>query len=273
MQARPPSPIAAAGAGKRPAGRVRAGGTALMGLLLSLPVAAIAQTWTEAWPLDATPAATPATVATPAARPVAMRVPRKADFQHASAPAEVRFVADWVADSADNRGLPYMIIDKVNATVFVFDARGRLQGTGPALLGITPGDRTPEGIGDRKLSAIPVQDRITPAGRFVASLDRDLQGQSILWVDYASALALHRVVKGKPDERRAERLQSESSQDNRISFGCINVQANFFDSVVSPAFTGTNGIVYILPETGTVRDMFGAYDVNIPTGAHALPKP
>ena len=32
--------------------------------------------------------------------------------------------------------------------------------------------------------------------------------------------------------------------------------AKFFDSVVSPAFTGTDGIVYILPEVRSIEQVF-----------------
>jgi hypothetical protein len=45
--------------------------------------------------------------------------------------------------------------------------------------------------------------------------------------------------------------------DNRISYGCINVPAKFYDAVVVPAFTGTVGIVYILPETKPLKAAFG----------------
>lgn len=201
------------------------------------------------------------------------RYPKKADFRQESASPEVKHVAHWAVDSADNGGRPYLIVDKVNAKVFVFDARGHLQGVEPALLGMVPGDRSAKGIGDQKLSAIRPEDRTTPAGRFVASLDRDLQGQSILWIDYASALALHRVVKGKPSERRAERLQSATPQDNRISYGCINVPVKFFENVVGPAFTNTDGVVYILPESGTARETFGSYDVDGDVQAHVPAQP
>ena len=44
--------------------------------------------------------------------------------------------------------------------------------------------------------------------------------------------------------------------DNRISYGCINVPANFYDTVVRPAFTGANGIVYILPEVRSIKEVF-----------------
>ena len=174
---------------------------------------------------------------------------------------ESRKLADWVVDSADNGKLPFMIIDKVQARVFVFDAQGQLRGAAAALLGLAIGDHTVPGIGERKLSSIRPEERTTPAGRFVASLDRDVHGQEVLWVDYDTALSLHRVVTGLPKERRAERLASPSPLDNRISFGCINVPVKFYEQVVSPSFTGTNGIVYILPETRSAHEVFGSYDV------------
>ena len=175
---------------------------------------------------------------------------------------ESRKLADWVVDSADNGNLPFMIIDKVQARVFVFDVQGHLRGATAALLGLAIGDHTVPGIGQRKLSSIRPDERTTPAGRFVASLDRDIHGHEVLWVDYDSALSLHRVVTGQPKERRAERLASPSPLDNRISFGCINVPVKFYEQVVSPSFTGTNGIVYILPETRTAAQVFGSYDVD-----------
>jgi hypothetical protein len=195
------------------------------------------------------------------------RRPKLADFHQTPASSEVKQVAHWVVESGDNGRMPYMIVDKVNAKVFVFDSVGYLEGSEQALLGMAPGDGTAKGIGDQKLSAIRPEDRTTPAGRFVASLGRDLHGQDILWIDYATALSLHRIVKGTPAERRAERMQTETSQDNRISYGCINVPATFFDKVVGPAFTHTSGVVYILPEQGTAHALFGSYDVDVATEA------
>ena len=81
-------------------------------------------------------------------------------------------------------------------------------------------------------------------------------------MDYDTAVSLHPVVKGTPKERRAERLASASALDKRISYGCINVPVRFYEKVVSPTFTGTNGIVYVLPETRSAQAVFGSYDVN-----------
>jgi hypothetical protein len=88
-------------------------------------------------------------------------------------------------------------------------------------------------------------------------MGHDMHGGDLLWIDYAAALALHRVVKGTPAERRAERLASDTAADNRISYGCINVPARYFDTVVAPAFAHSSGVVYILPETRPARELFG----------------
>ena len=208
-------------------------------------------------------------VSAPPTPPSQTRGTGRADFRGESASSEVTDVAHWTVHSGDNGGRPFMIIDKVNAKVFVFDAGGILRGTDPALLGMARGDTSPAGIGDLRLAAIRPQDRTTPAGRYVAALDRDLQGREILWIDYDNALALHRVAKGQPSERRAQRLESATAADKRISFGCINVRVNFYETIVSPVFTNTEGIVYILPEMSPAREYFGMYDVDVADGTAA----
>lgn len=189
-------------------------------------------------------------------------VQKRASFGEQQVSKEVSGLAAWIVHSADNEGMPFMIVDKVNALVLVLDKNGQLKGAASALLGLARGDDSTPGIGERKLSTILAHERTTPAGRFVASLDRNLHGTEILWIDYATSISLHKVVKGTPGEQRAQRLSSATSADNRVSFGCINVPIRFYDRVVSPAFTGTNGIVYILPEIRTAREVFGSYDVD-----------
>jgi len=184
-----------------------------------------------------------------------------ADFAQESASDEARHVADWVVNSGDNRSMPFVIVDKTDAKVFVFAADGRLRSAAPALLGLARGDSAHPGIGDRELSNIRPEERTTPAGRFVASLGHNLRGKEILWVDYSDAISMHPVITSKPKERRLQRLASPTPLDNRISYGCINVPAKFFENVVRPSFTGTNGIVYVLPETKSAREVFASYDV------------
>ena len=173
-----------------------------------------------------------------------------------SASEEVKRVARWVIDSGDNARLPFLLIDKVNAQVIVFSPAGQLQGMTPALLGMASGDRM-LAPNDAPMSAMPPQVRITPAGRFVSRLAIDSHGKELLVLDYDASLSLHAVVKGTPKERRAERLKSATPQDNRISFGCVNVPGDFYAKIVSPTFTKTKGIVYVLPETGPASAYFG----------------
>jgi hypothetical protein len=174
---------------------------------------------------------------------------------------EARQTADWIVDSADNQGLPFVVVDKVEARIFVFDAGGRIQGAAPALLGVARGDYTVPGIGDREFSDMPPETRTTPAGRFVAALGMDTRGEDVVWVDYEAAVSLHRVITTKPEEHRLARLASARPLDHRISYGCINVPARFYENIVRPAFVGTDGIVYVLPETLPARQIFGSYDV------------
>ena len=186
---------------------------------------------------------------------------RRADFRGTRASVAARRIADWVVDSADNQGMPFVIVDKVNARILAFDASGRLTGAAAALLGITRGDDSAPGIGEKALSAMTLAEKTTPAGRFVAELGHDLRGEDVVWLDYDAGLSLHRVLRTNPAERREQRLDTPTVADNRISFGCINVPVSFYEQVIRPAFLHGRGIVYVLPELKSVREVFGAYDV------------
>ena len=198
--------------------------------------------------------------------PAAAPLSGSGDLVLLSASAEVKRVARWVIDSGDNGGLPYLLIDKVNAQVFAFNPTGQLQGVAPALLGMSRGDRL-LAANNAPMSAMTSQMRITPAGRFVSRLAIDSHGKELLVLNYEASISLHPVVKGTPAEHRAERLASATAQDNRISFGCINVPAAFYATTVSPAFTHTKGVVYVLPETSPASELFGFH----PDGAAAQP--
>ncbi len=189
----------------------------------------------------------------------ATAAPGYADFQAQPASRPARDIADWVVASGDNHGMAFVVIDKAQARLFVFSPEGRLRGASAALLGLARGDDSVPGIGERKLADIRPQERTTPAGRFVASLGSDLGIKDVVWVDYANAISLHRVITTKPKERRLQRLATPTPADNRISYGCINVPAKFYDTVVRPAFTGASGVVYILPEVRSLSAVFAGY--------------
>ncbi len=192
-------------------------------------------------------------------QPVAAPEPKRANFEQEPKSLNAQRVADWVVDSGDNGDMPFAIVDKMDARVFVFDADGRIRGAARVLVGLARGDDSIPGIGDRKLSDVRPEERTTPAGRFVASLGYNFHGKDVLWVDYNGAVSMHRVVTNNPKERRLERLASGNPLEHRISYGCINVPANFFNEVVSPTFTGTTGIVYVLPDTRSISEVFAKY--------------
>lgn len=206
-------------------------------------------------------------------KPAAALQPKRANFEGEPKSEQAEHMADWVMDSRDNRGMPFAIVDKVDAKVFVFDARGRLRGAAPVLLGLARGDYSIPDIGKRKLSDIRPEERTTPAGRFVASLGVNFNKKDVLWVDYKNAVSLHRVITNNPEEHRLERLATSSPLDKRISYGCINVPAKFFDNVVKPTFTKTKGIVYVLPDTRSIGEIFKSYyDIDLRRGRDTTAK-
>lgn len=181
---------------------------------------------------------------------------QRADFGREKASINAREVADWALSSGDPQGMPFIVVDKRQARVFVFSRLGRFQGSAAALTGLTRGDESVPGIGDRPLSLIRPWERTTPSGRFAASLAKNVWGQDILWVDYEQGISLHPVRSVDPSERRLERLASPSAEDNRISFGCINVPTSFWEQVVHPLFQNTPGVVYVLPDTKALSSVF-----------------
>ena len=196
----------------------------------------------------------------PSASLAAARVADRANASARPASKSAGNFALWVIASGDSGGLPFVVVDKKNAQVLVFYRDGRLRGAAPALLGMARGDDSAPGIGQRKLSSITLEERTTPAGRFVSSLGNNLGEKDVVWVDYDAAISLHRVITSNRKERRLQRLATASTLDNRISYGCINVPEKFYDTVVRPTFTGTNGIIYILPEVRSLQSVFSTYD-------------
>jgi hypothetical protein len=236
-------------------------GLALAALVLAWPSLASAQ---DASSLPQTNAASEA-ASVPSEASASVPSTQRADFRGEVASDEARRVADWVVSSDDNEGMPFIIIDKIRAKVFVFDSSGELQGATLVLLGKAVGDDSAPNVGHEKLSAIPLQDQTTPAGRFMATLAHD-RNVPFFWVDYENAVSLHRVV-GPPSEHRLARLATTSTDDKRISHGCINVPVKFFDDVVLKTLHDTGGIVYILPEVKTVQEVFPAVpDVDVVQG-------
>jgi hypothetical protein len=212
-----------------------------------------------AWPWLA-PARKVAPVATSAVAPAV------ADFAGVPSSPDARRVADWIVAARDHEGLPFVIVDKKDARVYVFDATARLQATSEVLLGAAVGDDSVPGIGERPIEQVRPEERTTPAGRFFARAGRNALGEDVIWIDYAAAVSMHRVRATDPRERRLERLASAGPADNRISYGCINVPAVFFDARLKPLFAGRGAPVYVLPEVKPLQDVFHALRGRAPRG-------
>lgn len=162
----------------------------------------------------------------------------------------------WIAAEHDNKGLPYVVIDKQAASLLLFSAKGEFLGQTPVLLGVGIGDDSSPGVGAKNLADIGPAERTTPAGRFVSKFGRAFGRQRVIWVDYANSVALHAVITTHKSEHRVERLLSPTPDDNRISFGCINVGTKFYTGKLSAQFQKKGGVVYILPDTKSLDDVF-----------------
>jgi len=196
----------------------------------------------------------------PAARPVDGPV-RLADFGQAMPTNDVRQLANWTVYTHDHRNKSFVIVDKKDAKLYVFDPAGRLRASSPVLLGSAIGDDTVPGIGDKPIAQVLPEERTTPAGRFIAEIGMNMRGEDVVWVDYDAAVSMHRVLTTNRSERRLERLASPTPDDNRISYGCINVPREFYEAVLSPAVRSSGAIIYVLPETRTAQQVFGSFDV------------
>ena len=179
------------------------------------------------------------------------------DFERQQPSADAREVAAWVQASDDAGGKPYLIVDKKAARLFVFEADGRLLAATPVILGAALGDNSTPGVGERAQNGtLRPEDKTTPAGRYVTQPGRNIDGEHVVWLDYGEALALHRLRPGRSYKARAARLASSQPEERRLSLGCVVVPVEFYLDVVKPLLGSRSGVVYVLPETQSARDLF-----------------
>ena len=182
--------------------------------------------------------------------------PTAADFRDVEPTADVRRMADWVVSRRDNGKMPFIVLDKRDARLYVFEPSGRLIDRTPVLLGSAHGDDTSPGIGDVPIAQVKPYQRTTAAGRFVTRPGLDADHTDVVWLDYDAALAMHRVINKVKAERRLQRLASADPNVRRISWGCINIPVEFFDAYISPVFGKRSGVTYVIPERKTFAQVF-----------------
>jgi hypothetical protein len=195
-----------------------------------------------------------------------------ADFGKEDAPAEVVHVANWVSYTRNNQKKAFVVIDKKQARMYLFEPDGKLKSSATVLLGQAVSDVIPPGTASKPISQLKPDEKATPAGRFLARPGKNTHGDNVIWIDYNAAISMHRLRKvGK--ENRAERLASAEIDDNRISNGCVNVPPGFYDGVLRPTVLKKGAYVYVLPETRTPQQLFGSYEVgNKAVQVAAVPK-
>jgi len=219
----------------------------------------------DRWPGTAS-GSIPRAAAPDAAPPPGMPELTAADFRSVEPTPDARHMADWVVARHDNGGMPFMVLDKRDARLYVFKPNGELIDQTPVLLGAAHGDDTYPGIGDVPIDKVKPYQRTTAAGRFVTRPGLDADHTDVVWLDYDAALAMHRVINKVKSERRLQRLASPNPKVRRISWGCINIPIAFFDTYISPVYGKRSGVTYVIPERKSFAEVFE----RTPAGAQAM---
>lgn len=176
---------------------------------------------------------------------------------------DARHAVSWIVSIGENQGRPFVVVDKREARLHLFDATGSWVGDTPVLLGQTVGDTDTAAAGGRAPAMLGPSERTTPAGRFESVPGHNDKGEAVVWFDHAAGLAIHRLRPAPPQQRRPARMGSASPEEHRISLGCIVVPVAFYEAFVAPRFGRQRGVVYVLPETYPAQALFGAFDVGL----------
>lgn len=167
-------------------------------------------------------------------------------YQGMSPPARERFeeMAEWPE--------PYVLIDKPNATGYIIGADHRVQATFPVLLGRERGDQ-PNTV-NVKIDSPSARGATTPAGMFRLSRERLTEKDFEEYNDNIFRLegpgtggnSIHETWRGELTSRE-HALATPTPEDNRVSWGCVNISKGVFETHVKQLPSGT--VVWITPET------------------------
>jgi hypothetical protein len=167
-----------------------------------------------------------------------------------------------MANAAQKSGKGFIIADKPNGMIHLFNADGSLLAQDTALYGKDVGDS----IAGQKAS-LEGGPKVTPAGQFelgimpsndyAGGFGLTLQGtdqpltspENLAKKRFNSTVAVHAAYLGDVNERRLDRLASKSAKDNRISYGCINTSHDLFINKIKPnAKSFDGGMIFVLPD-------------------------
>lgn len=153
------------------------------------------------------------------------------------------------------QGRPFILADKPNGRIFVFDKDGKLITQSDALYGKADGDRMYEMM--KNIDSMNDFERITPSGIYTLHYANDTNQFQLLETEIKdSIIAIHKVDTSDKSEQRIKRLESKTNKDNRISFGCINTDQKFFNDALIPIRGKLeNSFVAVVPDNADV-DIF-----------------
>ena len=142
----------------------------------------------------------------------------------------------------------YVIVDKPSATLSIIGADKKLIGQMPVLLGQTRGE-TPNMSDPESDTAVQAT---TPAGKYTLlrlAGEEDLityKGK-VFSLCGSDALALH-ITYPPEKEKRTEALNTPTSEDNRMSWGCINIDEKMWAKYIEGKIKDRGAYVFITPD-------------------------
>lgn len=159
--------------------------------------------------------------------------------------------ATELSDLIDSRTEFVIVADKTSGKLFVFNPISQTVIATPALYGKVISDVYNKS--DYNFGGKPKQ--VTPAGEFrsMKYYSKQLHEPITAIIQGTeSFIAIHPVWLGNPEQHRAERLNTPSGNDNRITNGCINIPSDFYFEVIDKIKNNTK--VVVLPEGHILND-------------------
>ena len=142
-----------------------------------------------------------------------------------------------------NNKKPFVLVDKPTATVYIYNSSGVLIKDFPCILGKNIGDEL--NTADTN-SEIPTNAYTTP-GRYtlssnVSSEYKNTYHNRILKLNNSNGLAIHEIYPEEL-EKRTNAINSKTIDDNRLSWGCINIISENYDKYIAPYITDNSVII------------------------------
>ena len=157
-------------------------------------------------------------------------------------------VYEAMAPVAMKSGKWFMVADKPNGMLHIFKEDGSHALSDPTLYGKDKGDVL------ATVSSLEGGPKITPAGKFTL-MSRSSEyagGQELILVeskDSTGYIAVHAADTSTPSEKRLQRLETPTTEDNRISYGCINTKHDTFINKIKPNLSQLDGgMIFVLPD-------------------------